>query len=723
MTFLAITGLINFLTSVLFGTFIFIKNPRGQQNRQFFYFSLSVGLYGLGYFLWQISHEQATALFWFNVLFIGIILINATLLHYVLCLVSTFNKKKAEIIVYYSINAIFIVLNLASFLYTGLEPRHELGLWPNPAMLFNGYLAFWVWEALYIFILLLRYMKKATGIKREQTKYTIVSGLIGFLGGASNWPMWFGIHFPPYANFLVATYVCLMGYAIARYQLLDIKVVLSRTGIFLGVYTLVLGIPFIIGFHTNFGFLSFVILFILATMGPVIYRYLQGKAENVILARQREYQKILHDSAKIILRVHNINRLGKLIMYGVNSVMKVEYAAIFLDDPEHESLRLVTASDSTVFPPEAKIGYDDPAVDLMRKFKKPVAHELVSRIFTSAPEGKFSMLVPSFNEDRLLGFMVLGDKADGSFYSADDINTFDILSHQTALAIENCLYIEERKKTQDRLFEAEKLALVGGMAEGVAHQIRNRLNHFSLAAMQIRLEIDECKGHTPDLMEQNAHIGHAFNALQEIAESIIDNVKKTNSVIKGILNFTFTNDNKNYFSGLSFREILEGAKDLVRIKHGIEDIPITLECDENDLIYGIMTQLMEAIYNLIDNAYEATNEKMKNHMTQEQRKQFNPFILVRLFSKPDSFLIEITDNGVGIADEDKKKIFAPYFTTKSSHKSKSISGIGLYVVHRMITENHKGKIWFTSEFMKGTSFFISLPIQVQGSQQENISAL
>lgn len=722
MTFLAITGLINFLTSVLFGTFVFIKNPRGQQNRHFFYFSLSVGLYGLGYFFWQLSHEQATALFWFKALFIGIILINATLLHYVLCLVSTFEKKKKEIIAYYSINAIFFALNLGPFLYTGLEPRHGLGLWPDTTMLFNGYLAFWVWEALYIFILLARYLKKATGIKREQTKYTIVSGIIGFLGGASNWPMWYGFDFPPYANILVGTYVGLMGYAIARYRLLDIKVVLSRTGIFLAVYALVLGIPFIIGFHTKFGFLSFVTLFVLATMGPILYRYLHVKAEDVIFSRQREYQKILHDSAKTILRVHNIERLVKLVMYGVRSVIKIDYAAIFLDDPVNGYFRLASASDDTVFAAGAKFSYDDPVVELMRKQQKPVSPEMEPGIVAGAPLTKTSILVPSLIEDRLLGFLVLGNKIDGSYYSTDDINTFDILSHQIALAIENCLYMDERKSTQERLFQAEKLALVGGMAEGVAHQIRNRLNHFSLAAMQIRLEVDDFMHRNSTLVEQNPDVGTVFGSINEIGESIIDNVKKTNGVIQGILNFTFSDDKQNYFSGISFRELLEGAKDLVRIKHGIEDIPISLDAGDDDLIYGIMTQLMEAMYNIIDNAYEATNEKMKNHMTTEERKQYHPRITVRLTRDQDSILIEVTDNGIGIAEEDRKKIFAPYFTTKSSYKQKSISGIGLYVVHRMITETHKGKIWFTSEYMKGSTFFISLPGMKLESQDQSIEA-
>jgi signal transduction histidine kinase len=90
-----------------------------------------------------------------------------------------------------------------------------------------------------------------------------------------------------------------------------------------------------------------------------------------------------------------------------------------------------------------------------------------------------------------------------------------------------------------------------------------------------------------------------------------------------------------------------------------------------------------------------------------EKKLFKPEIIVRLRHGVKTDLIEIKDNGVGIKDEDKLKIFGAFFTTKPS--SKSGSGIGVYVVKRMIEENHKGKIWFKSQYLQGTSFFIELP--------------
>ena len=199
---------------------------------------------------------------------------------------------------------------------------------------------------------------------------------------------------------------------------------------------------------------------------------------------------------------------------------------------------------------------------------------------------------------------------------------------------------------------------------------------------------------------------------------MIDNVIRANAVIQGLLNYTLADDKRNHYSELPFKDVVEGAIDLARIKHGIEDLPVKADIDPDIMIYGVMTQLMESMYNLIDNSYEAIEEKRNNLKSAVEKKNYHPSITIKLAQEADSSLIEITDNGIGITEEDRRKIFAPYFTTKSSFKSQSGSGVGLYVVQRIVEENHKGKIWFESEYMIGTSFFIRLPLQSNSQQPQ-----
>ena len=143
MSFLAITGLFNFFICTFFGAFVLIKNPRNPLNRNVCYVNAGIVLYSIGYFFWQLSKNESDAMFWFKILCIGIIVIIATLLHYTFALVGKYKKKKKELIIYYIINGIFIVLNIGSFLYADIEPRFGLRFWPVPTVLFHIYLAFW----------------------------------------------------------------------------------------------------------------------------------------------------------------------------------------------------------------------------------------------------------------------------------------------------------------------------------------------------------------------------------------------------------------------------------------------------------------------------------------------------------------------------------------------------------------------------------------------------
>jgi len=127
---------------------------------------------------------------------------------------------------------------------------------------------------------------------------------------------------------------------------------------------------------------------------------------------------------------------------------------------------------------------------------------------------------------------------------------------------------------------------------------------------------------------------------------------------------------------------------------------------DSDLIYGVKSQIMESIYNLVDNSYEAALDR-KNKLEGEEKYAFRPIVKLKLIQEPTLSRIEISDNGIGIREEDKHKIFAPFFTTKSSYKSGT--GIGMYVVGRIVKENHKGKIWFETAYMQGTKFIVELP--------------
>lgn len=257
------------------------------------------------------------------------------------------------------------------------------------------------------------------------------------------------------------------------------------------------------------------------------------------------------------------------------------------------------------------------------------------------------------------------------------------------------------------MFAAEKLASIGGMADGIAHQIKNRLNLFSLTGGELKIEVRNFVEKNDKLINRNPELNKTFKYLNKIAAAILDNVKRTDAIIKGILDFAKVENKENLFTVFSLKETIKLSSDLLMFKHETASIPLTVKIDNEDAIYGIKSQLTEVIYNLLDNAYEAVEERKMQVGAKKDPASFAPAIGLSLTHTQGQQIIKISDNGIGIKEEDKPRIFAPFFTTKTSYKSGS--GIGVYVVKRIIEENHRGKIRFTSNYMEGTSFIIELP--------------
>ena len=522
------------------------------------------------------------------------------------------------------------------------------------------------------------------------------------------WPIEFGIYIYPYSNILLIIYPIVLAYAIIKYHLLDIGVVITRVGIFLTLYTLVLGIPFYIGHRTNSWIWSTSFAVCFATLGPLIYRSLQRKAEDIILSEQRRYQKILIQAASGMTQEHSLARLLELIVRIVKKAVRMEYAAIFLEDREKEAYVMRAIRTDTPVTNEISFKFSDPFIAFMKKHKEPFLVEEILAVVKKTIDFplNIALVVPSFYDDSSIGFMVLGEKLNKKAYSIDDINVFKILSRQTSMSIENCIFVEEFKKAQERVFAAEKLASIGGLAEGVAHQINNRLNHFSMVAGELKYEVDTFIENHAATIEQIPDLKKTFDYLIKISESLISNVKRTDGILKGILNYARVEAKENLFSNFFLQEVVDLSLDLLKVKHGIQDFPLEINKLSSDVIYGVKSQIMESVYNLLDNACEATLDKI-NSLSEEEIKSYSPNIKITVSQTPERSILQFADNGIGIKGSDRHKIFAPFFTTKSS--SKSGTGIGMYVVRRMVEENHKGKIWFESEYGKGTKITVELP--------------
>jgi two-component system NtrC family sensor kinase len=194
-----------------------------------------------------------------------------------------------------------------------------------------------------------------------------------------------------------------------------------------------------------------------------------------------------------------------------------------------------------------------------------------------------------------------------------------------------------------------------------------------------------------------------LGSINHALERIQVNVMQGGEVVKGILKYTRRGEEG--LEALQLDDVINGTLDMVQYKVKLSEIDLVRNyTPELPKIKGNMVQLQEAFFNFIDNAYDAINERK----AELKEPGFRGKITISASPKSEDTLeITIEDNGMGIRDQNSKKVFTPFFTTKIS--SRKGTGLGLYVINKIITDTHKGKIIFESQYKTGTRFIIELP--------------
>jgi len=501
---------------------------------------------------------------------------------------------------------------------------------------------------------------------------------------------------------------------------MDISLAITRTSIFVLVYGIVLGIPFALAFGyqnqlklligENWWIAPLVSSTILATAGPYIYLFIQKRAEDRIMQEQRRYQMTLRQASSGMSRIKDLKKLLNLITRIVNRTVNLDHTSIFLYNKREHKFNLEAFRDHGKYKGNGSIGADTALIKYLFESKEPIVYEEVKQrsqdyndkrllqIERQLAELNAALVVPSLIEDNVIGLLVLGKKKSGKLFSGDDIAVFSILANQAALAIENALFYKDAQKTQEQLFQAEKMATIGTMADGLSHQINNRLHALGFIAGDA-LDSIQLKGNAKNKEE----IKELLEELKNSLERIQGNVKQGGEIVQGLLRYT--RKGEAGFSSVNFDDLLKASIEMTSYKIKLDQFDLVKDYPENlPKIYGNFTQLQEVFFNVIDNAYDAIMQR-KN---EEKEEGYRGKMHISVCERNNKLEISILDNGMGIKDEDLDKLFTPFFTTKIS--AKKGTGLGLYVIQKIIEDNHKGKVAMSSEYMQGTLTTVYLPI-------------
>ncbi len=238
--------------------------------------------------------------------------------------------------------------------------------------------------------------------------------------------------------------------------------------------------------------------------------------------------------------------------------------------------------------------------------------------------------------------------------------------------------LTEKRHLEETLQRKEKLTAMGQLASGVAHEIRNPLNAISMITQRLNKEFEP----TQDSEEYH-----------ELTQTVVSEVKRINEIIRQFL--TFARPPKPDLVKTDFNQLIQSVISIIKSQARDKEITITLELNEIPEILVDQNQMKQALLNLFQNAIDAVKEKGE--------------IIIRTSqSNGDVILFEIQDNGAGIPEKIRSKIFNLYFTTKPTG-----TGLGLSLVHQIISQ-HNGTIELESEVGMGTRFSIFLPVYLKG---------
>jgi signal transduction histidine kinase len=227
MSFFATVALINTISSAILGWVVFARNKKGEVNKTFFYYSIAITLWSACYFVWQISHTAEESLFWCKALTLWATLIPILYARFVYKLLGK-KENLYVLILFYMISGVFLYLTFGNLLVSTVEPREGFSYWPVAGKAYIYYLVIWFAVVIQSVYLLFREFLKSTGSKKTQLCYILVGTIIGYAGGATNYPLWFNIHILPWGNILITFYAIAVSYAIIKFKLLNIKIIYTE---------------------------------------------------------------------------------------------------------------------------------------------------------------------------------------------------------------------------------------------------------------------------------------------------------------------------------------------------------------------------------------------------------------------------------------------------------------------------------------------------------------
>jgi signal transduction histidine kinase len=331
------------------------------------------------------------------------------------------------------------------------------------------------------------------------------------------------------------------------------------------------------------------------------------------------------------------------------------------------------------------------------------------------------LIIPLLRSDHIVGALVVRRKTPGEFPQST-IELLQTFADQSVVAIQNARLfesveartrelaksLEDLRTTQDRLVQTQKLASLGQLTAGIAHEIKNPLNfvnNFSAVSAELIDELQEALKDVSLNEKRRSEITELMDTLRGNLDKVVQHGKRADAIVKNML--LHSRQGSGEHRPVDVNALVEESLNLAY--HGAraekQGFNITLErsfdpaAGEVDLF---SQEIMRALLNLISNGFYAATKRKAD----ANGADYEPTLAAATRNLGDRVEIRIRDNGTGIPPEVKDKLFNPFFTTKPAGEG---TGLGLSISHDIIVKQHGGSIEVDTQPGEFTEFRIILP--------------
>ena len=718
MYFFIITSFITAFTSIFLGVLVYIKNKKNLINRLFGFYAVTVFIWSFSYGIWLLQKNPIDALFWSRMLNMGATLIPIAYLHWVLTFLKK-NKEKRFILVFgYILTFVFLLFSFSDYYVKGVKPISIFPYWPQANWLYFLYLAFsYCGMVFYGSYLLYKSIKTTTGSYKGQIKYAFLGSVIGFIGGATNFPLMLGVNlFPPIGNPLVITYPLFFAYAILKYRLMDIRVAVKRSTVFSGLvititaaYTLA---AFLLSWVIFGGVYTFrtqiivglIVAFLIAIGFRPLYDWLRRVTDTFLFKGEYRPQELMADISDVLSRTLDLDKVIDTLKEQISRALRVEKMEVVVleegkSNPHFRENSKITALKKLIahFKKQKEVLVLE---ELKRKQAEKVKFDKSFLLIKELEKLKTALAIPLLLKEKLVGLFLLTAKKSGDMFTNEDIKTLEAIAAQAAIALENARLYEEMKdfsKTLQKEVNRQTKSLRDANIR--LEQLDKAKSEFiSLASHQLRTPLSIIKGYISMILEgtwgetnekQKEHLEKVYLSNERLIK-LVEDLLTVSRIESGRLEFDLQPlalDNLTEGIVKEFSQMV--AKKGLYLKYLKPKKPLPK-------VKADSLKIRQVIQNLIDNAIHYTK---KGGAT------------IHLKAEKNKVRFSIEDTGIGVSSQEQVILFEKFSRGKGVTRMHTEgTGLGLYLAAKLI-QAHQGRIWVESEGQgQGSTFCFELPM-------------